>query len=198
MRQQQQILQCPAISLEEYVRACIAKRGPPETIRQLLTNPASSQNLKDILCVLSTVGALEPLSAIRPGACDAVQVYDKTIDVPPATLNPDGTITPTDGLLIQLCAPMGMVLVIEHLRGLAANLTAEESGEIVRKRFAVFGFSEDVCLAGQAGTGNDLGTFQNIEHIISCPEGGFDLYGRNHDPFSNALFHVHARYWMTC
>lgn len=194
---EQQVAWCPAIPLEEYVRACIAKKGPPPTIVRLLNDPNTPQNLKDILCVLSTLGALEPLSAIRPGACDVVQVFDKTIEVPPATIV-NGKIVPTDGLLIELCAPMGMTMVIETLRALPANLTAEESGEVVRKRASVFGFSEDFCLPGQPGTGNDLGTFQNIEHVISCPEGGFDVYGRNHDPYSNALFHVHARIWVTC
>lgn len=196
---QNNIQLCPAIPLQEYIKACFARKPyVPPTVASLLACPQTYQTLKDLLCAMATVGALEPLAAIRPGACDIVQVYDKTIDVPPATIDATGKIVPTDGLLIELCAPMGQVMVIEHLRGLPANLTAEESGEIVRKRFTVFGFSEDACLAGQPGTGNDLGTFQNIEHIISCPEGGLDLYGRNHDPFSIARFRVHARLWTTC
>lgn len=199
MKKDQQVLSCPAMPLEEYIRACMQKHGAPATIQALLMNPNSSQNLKDILCVLSTLGALEPLSAIRPGVCDNVMVYDKTVEVDEATIDAvTGKITPKDGLLIQTCASMGQVLVIEHLRGLAANLTASEFGEVVRKRAGFTSFSEDFCPPGQPATGDDLGTFQNIEHVIACPESGFDIYGRNHDPYSKALFHVHAKMWLTC
>lgn len=155
--------------------------------------------LRDLVCFAAKIGALEPLSAIRPDALQLVTVFDKTVSVEPATFAADGvTIIPAEKKLIQICAPMQQALVVDKLRAVAANLTAAESGDIVFKRLAVFGFSEGFCPPGEPADGDDLGTFQNVEHVILRPESGFDVHARNHDPFSEALFHIHARMWVAC
>lgn len=187
---------CAPISLTDWVMA-VCKGVVPAAWRAV-GNGAPSEFLKDIVCFASAIGGLEPLSAMRPAATELVTVFDKTVEIPPATVGADGKIIPGEKKLIMVCASMGQALVIERLRGLPANLTAAESGDIVFKRLAVFGFSESFCPPGEPADGDDLGTFQNIEHIILRPEAGFDVHGRNHDPFSPALIHIHARMWSAC
>lgn len=188
---------CPPMSLGDYI--CDVHKGIPITLDRLVNNYGQkSEFLKDILCVLGLVGGLEPLSASRPGATDLVTVFDKTVEVPAATLAPDGvTIVPSERKLIQICAGQN-ALVIDRLRALPANLTATQNGDIVFKRMAVMGFSEGFCPPGEPADGDDLGTFQNIEHVVLKPEAGFDVHARNHDLFSAALFTIHARMWSTC
>lgn len=187
---------CIPISLADYIAAVCKGKMPASWLAVGGLEP--SQFLKDLVCFASAIGALEPLSAIRPAATELVTVFDKTVEVPPATVNAAGAIVPAEAKLIQICAPMGKALVVDKLRGLPANLTATESGDIVFKRLAVFGFSEGFCPPGEPADGDDLGTFQNVEHVILRPEAGFDVHARNHDPFSPALFHIHARMWTAC
>lgn len=188
---------CPPMSLGSYI--CDVHRGKPLLLENLVHGYSQkSELLKDLLCVLGVVGGLEPLSASRPGATDLVTVFDKTVEVPVATLAADGvTIIPSEKKLIQICAGQ-KALVVDRLRALPANLTATQSGNIVFKRMAVMGFSEGFCPPGEPADGDDLGTFQNIEHVILPPEGGFDVHARNFDLFSKALFTIHARMWSTC
>lgn len=192
-----QDLICPPFSVGEYVRDRHNNR--PILLDSIVSGANNaSPFLKDILCAMSVVGALEPLTATRPAAADIVTVFDKTVDVPHATLGEDGvTVVPTERVLIRICAGQ-QSLVIERLRALAANLTAATSGSLKYKRVAVSGFSEGFCPPGEPGVGEDEGTFQNIEHLVLCPEAGFDVYGVNSDLFSNALFSIHARMWSTC
>lgn len=181
------------ISLEEWIHYC--RHGKRPTQFELLERDEYGRAL---LCALQLVGAAEPLSATRPDACAIKYIFDKTIVVPPATVDEDGNITPTDGVLIKICASMGEMLVVDKLRVLPANLTAKEKGEVVFKKMAVFGFSEGFCLPGEPGDSDPLGTFQNYEHIVLCPGAGLDVWGRNHDPFSSASFDVHAEIWTAC
>lgn len=188
---------CPPMSLGDYV--CDVHRGIPLTLDRLVQGKgAQSEFLKDILCVLGLVGGLEPISATRPGATDLVTVFDKTVEVPVATLAVDGvTVVPSEKKLIQICAGQ-RPLVVDRLRALPANLTAAQKGNIAFKRMAVMGFSEGFCPPGEPADGDDMGTFQNIEHVILRPEAGFDVHARNYDLFSVALFTIHARMWSTC
>lgn len=188
---------CPQVTVTEYLQACKCKGGAP-TAYQFLGGGSPSQFLKDLICLASAVGALEPLAAIRPGVCDLVTVFDKTVTIPRATMNAAGQIILGEAKLIQICAPMGQSLVVETLRATPANQTAIDSGDIVFKRLAVFGFSEGFCPPGEPADGDDLGTFQNIEHVVLSPESGFDVHGRNFDTTSEALIHIFARMWATC
>ncbi len=188
---------CPQVTVSDYLQACKCKGGAPVAF-QYIGGGEASQFLKDLVCFGSAIGALEPLTTIRPGACDLVTVFDKTVPIPPATLDALGQVVPGEVKLIQICAPMGQALVVEKLRALPANLTSTQSGDIVFKRLAVFGFSEGFCPPGEPADGDDLGTFQNIEHVLLSPESGFDVHGRNFDLFSPGLIHIHARMWATC
>jgi len=192
------VITCSQVTVSDYLTACKCKGGAPLAFEKVLSSANASQFLKDIVCFASLIGALEPLTTVRPGACDLVTVFDKTVEIPPATLNASGQVVPGEVKLIQICAPMGQSLVVEYLRGLPANLTATQSGDIVFKRLAVFGFSEGFCPPGEPADGDDLGTFQNIEHVLLSPESGFDVHGRNFNLFSPALIHIHARMWATC
>jgi len=188
---------CPQVTVADYLAACKCKGGAP-TAFQHLGNGEPSQFLKDLVCLFSTIGALEPLSARWPGACDLVTVFDKTVEIPPATLNSLGQLVPGEKKLIQICAPMGQALVVEKLRARPVNLTAVQKGDIVFKRLAVFGFSEGFCPPGEPADGDDLGTFQNIENVLLSPESGFDVHARNSDLYSPGLIHIYARMWATC
>lgn len=188
---------CIPVSLGDWIAAVCKGTVPPSW--RAVGGGMPSEFLKDLVCFASAIGGLEPLSAMRPAAIELVTVYDKTVPVPVATLGPDGvTIVPSEKKLIEICAPMGQALVVERLRALPANLTATQSGDLIFKKLAVSGFSEGFCPPGEPGDGDELGTFQNVEHIILKPEAGFDVHARNHDLFSVALFHIHARMWAAC
>lgn len=188
---------CPAVSVQEYLIACCQKSGPPPTLLGALAS-LGTQVGRDIFCIASALGALEPLATLRPGACDIVTVFDKTVEVPPAAIDAKGNITPSERKLIQICAPMGLALVVDTLRALPANLTAALAGSLTFKRLAVSSFSEGFCPPGEPADGDDMGTFQNIEHVLLRPESGFDVHAKNENPYSPALFHIHARMWATC
>ncbi|HXX92355.1 MAG TPA: hypothetical protein VEN81_01900 [Planctomycetota bacterium] len=192
-----QDLICPPMSLGEYVKN-VYRQNPLPVSKLVLGQVQPDQFLKDLFCVLSAIGGLEPLSATRPNATDLKQIYDQTIEVPPATLASDGkTIVPGEGKLIEICAG-NQPLVVDKLRVTPSNLTAVQSGQIAFKRLAVMGFSEEFCAAGEPGNGSDNGVFQSVEHIMLCPEAGFDVHARNYDLFSPALFTIHAEMWGTC
>jgi hypothetical protein len=190
-------------SAEAFFRELCGGKVPTDLYRlqQFLKTPAGM----DFFSLLNAIGAMEPLSYTRPGATEPKQIYDKTVTVPPATFgtpneggaNEDGII-PSDGCLIKICAPEGKVLVVDKLRLLPADLTAVGFGTIVYKRLAVVGFSEGFCKAGEPADGDDEGTFQNTEHLILPGKSGFDLYGRNSNPYSPASFTVHAEMWESC
>ncbi len=194
---------CEKFSAERFFRdQC--EGGVPTALSRLFTFLQTPQG-QDIFCIANGIGALEPLSYTRPGAGEIKQVYDKMITVPPATLgapnqngfNPDG-IKPSDGLLIHICAPENKILVVDKLRGKGEDLTALTSGVLLMKRLAVVGFSEGLCKAGEPGAGDELGTFENIEHLLLPGRSGFDLYAQNWNPYSPATFSVHAEMWETC
>ncbi len=185
---------CPKMDTASFMRACFGKGSLPAA-------PWAKQDhlftLRDFVQILCVLGKFEPRGISEPTACDIVTIFDKTVEVPPATVV-DGKVVPSFEKLIRFCAPSHRSLVVSELRAFPANLTATESGEVFSKTQQVMGFSEGFCPAGEAGDGDDIGTFQMAEHIVLCPGAGFDLHARNHDQFSPALFHVFARSWATC
>lgn len=178
---------CP-IPVGEFVKLCRQGKCPAEWLG------GNIETIADLAKMMAMVGAFDPLVAIRPGACDMVSIFDKTVEAPPAT----DENTPSRVKLIKICAPMHLSVVVSKLRALPANLTAVESGEIVFPRNAAFGFSEGWCLPFEPGDGDGIGTFYNVEHIVLCPGSGFDVYALNHSTVSPALFHIHAEVWGTC
>jgi len=187
---------CPKLALVDYVSFCFGRRkDSPITPWAYNDRPLTAQDLTSILCAL---GAFEPLGATYPRACDIVTSFDDIVEVPPATIDAEGNVVPSTKKLIKICAPVHRSLVVDFLEGIAANLTAWESGEVFSKALQVFGFSEMFCLPGEPGDGDDIGTFSNIRRIVLCPGSGFELSARNNSAFSPALFHVKAVMWTTC
>lgn len=190
------LAQCPRMDLASWVRACSgqgALSAAPWALKA--DGPMTPRDFVQILCSL---GLFEPAGATRPGACDVVSVYDKYVSVPPATLDASGKIVPSTKVLVKFCAPQYRGMVIKRLRGEPANLTASESGEVFSKITQVQGFSEGYCPPGEPSPGEDIGTFNNVEHLVLCPSAGFDLNARNYSPYSPALFHVSGEAWSTC
>lgn len=188
---------CPPLSVGEF--SMDRHRGIPLTLDKIVSGGGEgSPYLKDLLCAMAAVGALEPLTSTRPSVTDIVTVYDRTVEIPVATLDADGvTVIPGEVKLIEICAGQ-QSLVIDRLRALPANLTSSQSGVVRFKRLAVMGFSDGFCPPGEPGDGNQEGTFQNVEHVILCPGAGFDVWGQNFDLFSKGLISIHGRMWSTC
>lgn len=181
------------MSLAEYVAYCCTGRIP-KTVSDAM---AKGGFLGELLCAIDIIGALEPLSATRPGVCDPVIVIDKQIVVPPATLNADGTVTPKEVRAISYCAPMNRALVIQESRVTAGNLTgaSQPTAQPAFKRVNLGTFGE-WCLPFEPA--DEPGLFSNIEHIIVPPEAGFSIYVQNFDPESEAVYHLHSRMWASC
>lgn len=191
---------CAKIPVAEYASYCLgfSKKKSPPTFPWALTNtPVTIQDIVSVLCAL---GYFEPAGAHRPGICDLVYSFDDLVEIPPATILPDGTIEPSSKVLIKVCAPQHRSLVVDFIEALPANLTAWESGEVFSKSMQVPGFSEMFCPPGEPGSGepSDIGVFSQVRRIVLCPTSGFDISARNHDPYSPALFHVKAVTWSTC
>lgn len=180
-----------SMSLQDYIVYCCTGKLPASV--QAVRN--RSPLLNDLVCLADLLGALEPVCATRPGVCDPVVVVDRDIAVPAATLNADGSVTPSEARAISICAPVNRALVVEELRLLPANLTAAESGEAEFKKVNLGTFGE-WCLPFEPEGGPGL--FVNVEHIIVPASAGFSLHAKNHNAFSEALFHLHARMWACC
>lgn len=193
----QVVAACPRLTVADFVKFCFGHKKHlwPAAPWAQMDTPVTLQDIVSLLCGL---GAFEPLGATRPGACDPRMVFDKTVEVEPATIDAAGKIIPSTAKLVVFCAPAHRSLVVDHLRGLPANLTASENGEVFFKQNQVFGFSDGWCPPGEPNDGDSNGTYNNVEHIVLCPKGGFGLYARNFDPFSPALFHISAEVWSTC
>lgn len=189
------LAECPRMDVGSFMRACFGKGALPAAPWAAQDRPVTIQDIISILCAL---GRFEPEGITRPTACDLVMIYNKTVEVPPATIDADGKLVPGIEKLVRFCAPSHRSLVVRNLRAFPANLTAAEFGEVFSKTQQVMGFSEGFCPAGEPGDGDDLGTFQMAEHVVLCPEAGFDLHARNNDDTSPALFHVFAESWSTC
>lgn len=189
---------CAKIPVAAYCAWCHGNSKRSPTIPwSLKTDPVSIQDIVSVLCAL---GKFEPEGAHRPGICDIVTSFDDMVEIPPATIGADGEVVPSQKVLIRICAPQHRSLIVDFLEGIAANLTAWESGEVFSKAMQVPGFSEMFCPPGEPGPGSpsDLGVFSNIRRIVLGPGAGFDLSARNWDPTSPALFHVKAVMWSTC
>jgi hypothetical protein len=189
---------CAKIPVGVYAAYCFGRSKKSPTVPWALKDtPVTIQDIVSLLCAL---GNFEPAGAHRPGICDIVTSFDDIVEVPPAAIDANGEITASTKVLIKICAPEHRSLIVDFLEGIAANLTAWESGEVFSKSMQVAGFSEMFCPPGEPGPGSstDEGVFSNIRRIVLCPGAGFDLSARNHDPYSPALFHVKAVMWSTC
>lgn len=182
---------CPPMSLAEYLLYCCTGQLP-QAVRKAC---AKSQTLHDLVCMAELLGLLEPACATRPGVCDPVVVVDRDIFLPPAVLDVNGNVVPSEAKAISICAPMNRALVVKTLRLTPADLTAAESGEVEFKKVNLGTFGE-WCFAFEPPGGPGL--IVNVEHIITPPEGGFSLHAKNHSTANNATFHLHAEMWACC
>lgn len=192
-----QSILCHPMSLADYAKFCCTGRLP-QNVAAALSQAAQDPTLKAILCAMEIVGALEPLSATRPGVCDPVIVIDRDIVVPPATTDIDtGVVTPSEQLVTAICAPMNRALVVQKSRVTAANLTAARQPVVmpIYKRVNLASFGE-WCLPFEPTDGPN--SFHNIEHIIVPAMAGYSIYVQNWNPTSEAVYHYHAKMWASC
>jgi hypothetical protein len=179
--------------LIEYIRYCCTGELPKAWQRLI----QEGGFLADLFRFAHAIGALEPVCAIRPGVCDPEIVIDRDITVPVATLNPDGSIKPSEEKVISICAPMNRALVVRELMVTPANLTAstQPKTQPVYKRVNLAGFGE-WCLPFEPH--ESPGLFANVQNIIVPPKAGFSVFVENHSTTSEAVYHVHGRMWACC
>lgn len=180
------------LTLTEYIQACALRRQVPKAILDLA---AQSQSSKEIVCILSALGWMEPAAAWRPGACDPAVEVEYEVTVPPATYDATGKLIPSEKLVIAICAPINRSLVVDILRVQPGNLTAAKSGQTRYKKVNLGGFGE-FCLPFEPE--NVPGRFSNVEHLVVCPGAGFSVFAENDDPCSEAVFNFVARMWGSC
>ena len=180
------------LTVQDYVRACFVEKKIPRVVWEIASR---SQLSEDLVCIMWALGAFEPLCGTRPGLCAPATYVDQTVPVPPATFDAEGRIKPTTKLLLPFCAPMNRSVIIDTLRVTPANLTAAEAGETDYGKLSFAGFGE-LCLPFEPQ--DRPGRFDNVEHLVLCPQSGFSVFGVNNDPTSDALFHVEARLWSCC
>lgn len=183
----------PEISLIEWIKYCCTGELPGAICRAL----AQPSFLADLIRFNALIGNLQPMCAVRPGVCDPSITVDKQIVVPPATLNADGSLTPSEVRAISYCAPLNRALVVAESRITAGNLTgASQPGtQPVYKRVNLGTFGE-WCLPFEPA---DMpGQFANVENIIVSPAAGYSVFVQNFNPESEAVYHLHSRLWACC
>jgi len=183
----------PELSLVDWLKYCCSGELPEAVCAALKRGGF----LADLVRFHALRGDLEPFCATRPGVCDPVIVVDKDIPVPAATLNPDGTVTPSEIRVISYCAPLNRALVVEESKVSAVNAVAaaQPFTQPVYKRFNLGTFGE-FCLPFEPG---DMpGQFASAEHVIVPPSGGFSVCVQNFDPIASAVYRFHARMWACC
>lgn len=191
-----QSILCNPMSLADYTRYCCTGRLPQQ-VAEALSQAAQDPVLKAILCALEIVGGLEPLSATRPGVCDPVVFFTRQVTLPAATINPDGSVTPSEARVISFCAPTNRALVIQESRVSAGNDVAANQPVPMpvykRVNLATFG---EWCLPFEPDS--LPGAFVNVEHIIVPPSAGYSVYVQNFNPNGAAIYQYQARFWASC
>jgi hypothetical protein len=181
------------VGLIEYIHYCCTGEIP-KVWREFI---AEGGFLADLVRFAYSIGALEPVCAIRPGVCDPEIVIDRDITVPVATIGAGGAVTPSEEKVISICAPMNRALVVRELKVTPANLTAstQPKTQPVYKRVNLAGFGE-WCLPFEPH--ESPGLFANVQNIITPPKAGFSVFVQNHSTTSEAVYHVHGRMWACC
>lgn len=183
----------PEISLVDWLKYCCTGELPSVVCSAL----QKGGFLADLIRFHALVGTLEPRCAREPGVCDPSIVVDKEVTVPVATLNPDGTVMPSEVRVVSFCAPLNRALVVEESRVTAVNAAAaaQPFTQPVYKRFNLGTFGE-FCLSFEPG---DMpGQFVNTEHIIVPPAGGYSIFVQNFDIANVAIYRFHALMWACC
>lgn len=176
------------LTVAEFALACRAGRAAALAVKYA--------GESELLRALALLGALEPLAASRPGVCDLVQRYRRTVEVPPATLDASGRVVNSRALAAKLCPSAETVIVVDLLELEPSNLTAELDGAVEVKTSPLTLFDKN-CLPFGAKN-EDCGAFFNIEHVILCAKTGLEIWAVNCNPCSPALFTLKGRLWETC
>ena len=180
------------LGLEEYLKHCRAGGRKPEILEYL---EGRSEWMRDIVCLLDTLGILEPWTAWRPGACEPVVFVRQDLAVPAATIV-DGKVVPGEILAVPLCSTLlDGALMVDELRIEPLNLTAQESGAVLPKKVNLGGFGE-FCLPFEPD--DRLGRFVNVEHFGMCSNASLSIFAQNFDPFSVGRVKVTVRMWGSC
>lgn len=183
------------MSLADYAKFCCTGKLPAH-VAKALSDACTDPFLKALLCHAEIVGALEPLSATRPGVCDPVIYFTRQVTVPEATLV-EGVVVPGEVKVISFCAPMNRALVIAESRVSAANDAAASQPvtQPVYKKVNLGTFGE-WCLPFEPP--DALGSFVNVEHIIVPAGAGFSIYVQNFNQAAEAVYDYQARFWASC
>jgi hypothetical protein len=191
-----QSILCNPIALADYVKYCCTGKLPAN-VASALSQAAQDPILRAILCTLEIIGKLEPEAATRPGVCDPAVYFTRQITLPAATLNADGSVTPSEARVISFCAPTNRALVVEESRVSAGNDVAANQPVPMpvykRVNLATFG---EWCLPFEPDS--LPGSFVNVEHIIVPSSAGYSVYVQNYNPNSEAVYDYKARFWASC
>lgn len=191
-----QPLLCNPMSLADYVKYCCTGQLPGH-VKAALSQAAQDSVLRSILCALEITGHLEPAAATRPGVCDPSINFKRQITLPAATLNPDGSVTPSEARVISFCAPTNRALVIHKSRVSAGDDVAANQPVPMpvykRVNLATFG---EWCLPFEPDS--LPGSFVNVEHIIVPSSAGYSVYVQNWNPNAEAVYDYEATFWASC
>jgi hypothetical protein len=181
------------MTLAEYARYCCTGRLPDSIEAMRRKSPIAG----DIVDIFELLGWLIPAGTLRPGPCDPEIKVTRSIEVAAATLNEDGTITPSEERVISICAPMNKALMVAELEITPENQTAENQPftQPVYKRVNIAGFGE-WCLPFEPLEA--AGQFVSVQNILVPPQAGFSAYVQNYNPTNPALYHLKARMWASC
>jgi hypothetical protein len=181
------------MTLEEYAHFCCTGKLPAsvEALRQ------QSPFAQDLVDLVQLLGWLIPAGTIRPGPCDPEIKVTRSIEVAAATLNADGTITPSEERMISICAPMNKALMVAELEVTPDNQAAENQPftQPVYKRVNIAGFGE-WCLPFEPLEA--IGQFVSVQNILVPPKAGFSVFVQNYNPTNPALYRLKGRMWASC
>lgn len=170
------------LSLQDWLLYCRHGRLPP-SVQRIVDEGGFAA---DVVRLLHLIGALRPIGTIWPAG--PVTYFEFETDVDPASSAGD----PAEKKVLEICAPLDSAIWIQTLRVTAANVTAEDSGEVSFKNNKFVDFPE-MCLPTHPQ--ETRGAFINTENFGLCPEGGFRVVALNYDTASIARFHVVFRAW---
>lgn len=175
----------------EYMKCLIA--GSSNKKLQALAE--SSENIKDLLCVIDAVGYLSPASLERPDPNKYVVKPRRFITVDAAAVPDTGeSVTPSEVLALTLAASIGQVLVVDEVWITPVNLCAMEHGSVrYGKTLGVF---DRLCPS--FGQNLSKPTLNVIEHVILLPGMCLEVYLQNDSQFCSASFVVEYKAWLAC
>lgn len=175
----------------EYMKCLLA--GSSNKKLQYLSD--SSENIKDLLCVIDALGYLSPASLERPDPDKYVVKPRRFITVDPAPVPVAGSsLVPTDAIALTLGAPIGQVLVIDEVFITPVNLCAMEHGDV--RYTKTVGASPNMCPS--FGQSQIKPTLNVIEHVILLPGMCFEVHLMNYSQFCSASFVVEYKAWLAC